>query len=563
MSETTFKALGLSKGVARAIDELGFEIPTEIQERSIPVIREGRDVIGRSQTGTGKTIAFGIPALEAVNPKGGAFAVQVLVLCPTRELCLQAGEILKRLSRYSEGINVAEIYGGAPMGHQIMKLKRANIVIGTPGRVMDHLRRKTMRLQQLKMVVLDEADEMLSMGFREDIETILTGTPESRQTILFSATMPPEIMALTKTFQTDPALVAVNKKQITLDNIKQLYYQVPAKKKKEALNILLQYHNPKRTLVFVNTKKMADEIALHLNETGYQAQALHGDMRQNQRTQVMDEFKAGRTAILVATDVAARGIDVNDIDFVINYDIPQNAEYYVHRIGRTGRAGKSGSAISICEGNRQVQSLQMLGRTTKSAIERLELPQTESIRKMQDSLKSAQLEAAISAGGFHYEALLKSLLEAGHGEKDIALAALQLCFGEPQKFEELKVELHKKSSHKAERENVGGQGDRIRLNVGREQKIAPNHIVGAIAEATELSGKDIGKIQVFREYSLVSVPPETMEQTLLELKGIKICGVTVNATPYWDIPPKKNKTAPRRDGRKGSQSHRGAHSRRP
>lgn len=543
MNETTFKDLELPAGIGRAIDEMGFETPTEIQRRSIPVIREGRDVIGRSQTGTGKTIAFGIPAIEAVNGKRGASGVQVLVLCPTRELCMQAAELMRRLSRFSEGVNVAEVYGGAPMGHQIMRLKKANIVIGTPGRVMDHLRRKTMKLHELKMVVLDEADEMLSMGFREDMETILTDAPGDRQTILFSATMPAEIMALTKNFQTNPEVVAVNKKQVTLDNIRQLYYQVPQKRKTEALNLLLQYHNPKRALIFVNTKIKADEIAAHLNQTGYGAQALHGDMKQAQRTQVMDAFKAGQTALLVATDVAARGIDVSDIDFVINFDIPQNAEYYVHRIGRTGRAGKSGSSISLCEGNRQVQSLQSIARNTKSTLERLEFPETESVQKMQDAVKATELEAAMTAGTFDYTKLLEDLTQKGHSAENVALAALQLYYGAPKKVEEIKVVPHARSQKKAAQGFFAEQGDRIRLNVGRAQKIAPNHIVGAIAEATDLSGRDIGKIEVFRDFSLVSVPEIALEHVLDGLQGITICGARVTATPYSAIPPKKNKSA--------------------
>lgn len=268
MNETSFKELNLPREIQRAIDELGFETATEIQANAIPLIREGRDVIGRSQTGTGKTLAFGIPAIEIIDPMLQSRSVQVLIVCPTRELALQAGIEIKKLAKYKIGVSTAEIYGGAPMEAQIQKLRRANIVIGTPGRIMDHLRRRTMRLHDLKMIVLDEADEMLSMGFREDIETILQDAPEERQTILFSATMPPAIMALTKDFQQDPQLVAVNVKQATVENIEQSFYEIPTGQKMDALAALLQYHDSKRTIIFANTKKWWMKLQLSCASPG-------------------------------------------------------------------------------------------------------------------------------------------------------------------------------------------------------------------------------------------------------------------------------------------------------
>lgn len=335
----------------RAIGEMGFSEPTPIQAQSIPLILEGRDVVGRSQTGTGKTAAFGIPAIQMVDPNLDRRMAQILLLCPTRELAVQACEELKKLAHHTRGVPCLCRLRRRTIERQIVQLKDANIVVGTPGRVMDHLRRRTLKISELRMVILDEADEMLSMGFREDIETILTQAPENRQTILFSATMPKEIMNLIDNYQKDPVLVEINKSQVALNSIEQFYYDIPTGRKNDALGLLLHYYAPSRSMVFCNTKKMVDDLTGWLLDHGFKAEGLHGDMKQSQRTVVMDAFKAGRTSILVATDVAARGIDVDDINCVFNYDIPQNAEYYVHRIGRTGRAGKSGSAYTLCCGS--------------------------------------------------------------------------------------------------------------------------------------------------------------------------------------------------------------------
>ena len=336
MDQNLFEMLPLTPALARAVVEMGFAEPTPIQAQSIPLILEGHDVVGRSQTGTGKTAAFGIPAIQMVDPQLDRRLAQVLLLCPTRELAVQACEELKKLARYTHGVHICAVYGGAPIERQIVQLKDANIVVGTPGRVMDHLRRRTLRLSELKMVILDEADEMLSMGFREDIETILNQVPQQHQTVLFSATMPKEIMNLIDNYQHEPELVEINKSQVALNSIEQFYYDIPVGRKNDALSLLLHYYEPSRAMIFCNTKKMVEELSGWLIDHGFRAEGLHGDLKQSQRTIVMDAFKAGRTAILVATDVAARGIDVDDINCVFNYDIPQNAEYYVHRIGRTG-----------------------------------------------------------------------------------------------------------------------------------------------------------------------------------------------------------------------------------
>ena len=366
MNQNLFAELPLVPELLRAIGEMGFSEPTPIQAQSIPLILEGRDVVGRSQTGTGKTAAFGIPAIQMVDPNLDRRMAQILLLCPTRELAVQACEELKKLAHHTRGVHVCAVYGGAPIERQIVQLKDANIVVGTPGRVMDHLRRRTLKISELRMVILDEADEMLSMGFREDIETILTQAPENRQTILFSATMPKEIMNLIDNYQKDPVLVEINKSQVALNSIEQFYYDIPTGRKNDALGLLLHYYAPSRSMVFCNTKKMVDDLTGWLLDHGFKAEGLHGDMKQSQRTVVMDAFKAGRTSILVATDVAARGIDVDDINCVFNYDIPQNAEYYVHRIGRTGRAGKSGSAYTLCCGRNQLRQMEQILRFAKA-----------------------------------------------------------------------------------------------------------------------------------------------------------------------------------------------------
>lgn len=532
MNELTFKELNLPAEIQRAIEELGFETATEIQSMSIPLIREGKDVIGRSQTGTGKTIAFGIPAIESIDTQTPKRSVQVLIICPTRELALQAGTEIRKLAKYKSGVNAVEIYGGAPMEAQIQKLRRANVVIGTPGRIMDHLRRRTMRLHDLKMIVLDEADEMLSMGFREDIETILQDAPEERQTVLFSATMPPAIMALTKDFQKDPQLIAVNVKQATVENIEQFFYDIPMGQKIDALGVLLQYHNSKRTIIFANTKRMVDEIVQTLGKFGYSVQGIHGDMKQSQRTQVMDAFKSGKVTALVATDVAARGIDVNDIDFVINYDIPQNTEYYVHRIGRTGRAGKAGTAITMCCGGRQIQTLLQLGRLLKTKITQLDFPDVQALREMRMKTQLQKIEAIIAEDRFDYTELVEQLAQRGYAADIVAAAALQLHFGIPKKEIEIKTVKRKQIQKRAV--DNGEPYGKIKIGIGRKQHIAPKHIVAAISESCCLSGKDLGKIDIYDDYCVVGVPQRAIVQVLAELSDLTVCGKNVSVSAYGE-----------------------------
>ncbi|MGE4352596.1 MAG: DEAD/DEAH box helicase [Oscillospiraceae bacterium] len=373
MTQITFSDMGLNPDIERALNTMGFDTATTIQAEAIPPIRAGRDVAARSQTGTGKTFAFAIPAIELIAAEEKTPKVEVLILCPTRELAQQTGDEIRKLARYIPTVRPAVIFGGAAIDRQCIRLRHANIVIGTPGRIMDHMRRKTLKLGGLKMIVLDEADEMLNMGFKEDIETILRGAPEERQTVLFSATMPPAILALTKAFLHSPQVIETDKDPAILAGIAQKYVETPHSAKVGALTALMKVYRPKRAIVFCNTKKMVDEIAKTLNSRGFTAESIHSDIRQAQRTLAMSDFKRGKTSVLVATDIAARGIDVPDIDYVINYDVPQTTEYYIHRIGRTGRAGKSGCSITICDGRREAEQICGIAAMIDSKIIRIPL----------------------------------------------------------------------------------------------------------------------------------------------------------------------------------------------
>lgn len=517
MNPVSFSELNLTPEILRAVEEMGFQNATEIQSKSIPMIYDGQDVVGRSQTGTGKTAAFGIPAINIIDTAEDKRSIQVLLLCPTRELAVQACDEVRKLAKYTPSVKAVAVYGGAPIERQISQLRFANIVIGTPGRVMDHMRRRTLKLNNLKMIILDEADEMLSMGFREDIETILQETPEERQTILFSATMPPEIMKIIRNYQKDPQIVEVNRSQVTLDSISQFYYDVPMGRKNDALNLLLHFDNPARSIIFCNTKRMVDELTNYLNDSGFKAEGLHGDLKQSQRTTVMNAYKAGRTAILVATDVAARGIDVDDVECVVNFDIPQNYEYYVHRIGRTGRAGKSGVAYTICSGRRQVSQLMEIGRIVKAKIQPQPIPSVESILQKQKVKSQNKMEAVLEGKTIYpYMDMVESLKE-NHSAEEIAAAALELLYS--------KDALNLPAVEGIVRKRMpAGRYTKLVIDVGREERMAPNYIVGAIADRTSLSGKDIGKIEIYDKKTTVEVPEDQVESVLEAMKGCRING---------------------------------------
>ncbi len=391
MDEISYKESGLDFRVIRAVEEMGFEQMTPIQVQAIPVLLQGRDIIGQAQTGTGKTAAFGIPAIQNVDPEDSS--LQVLILCPTRELAIQAAREIRNFAKFMQGIKVLPIYGGQDIVKQIRSLKGGvQIVVGTPGRVMDHMRRHTLKLKNIKMLVLDEADEMLNMGFRDDIETICSEIKSEHQTALFSATMPKEILDIAKKYQNDAQVIKVVKKELTIPLVRQYYYEVKNRDKEEVICRLLDYYNPKRSLIFCNTKRMVDELSDNLKGRGYFAEGLHGDMNQYQRDRVMQNFRNDKTEILIATDVAARGIDVDDVEAVFNYDVPQDIEYYVHRIGRTGRAGRKGRAFTLVVG-REIYKMREIEKTCKTRIKNRLIPTVNDITKSKaDNILKQALE---------------------------------------------------------------------------------------------------------------------------------------------------------------------------
>lgn len=562
MQTLSFAELGLSEPILRAIDHIGYEEATPIQTQAIPLIMSGRDVIGQSQTGTGKTAAFSIPAIENILKNRGK-GTQVLILCPTRELAVQACDEIHKFTRYTEGIRAVAIYGGQPIERQFKLLKGgAQIVVGTPGRVMDHMRRHTLSLANLSMIILDEADEMLSMGFREDIETILEDVPEERQTILFSATMSREIMAITEKYQTDPEVIKVVRKELTVKEIDQYYYSIPHSHKIEALSRLMDVYDPDLSMVFCNTKKQVDELVSELQVRGYVAEGLHGDMKQAARDHVMNTFRQGHVDVLVATDVAARGIDINGISAVFNYDIPQDMEYYVHRIGRTGRAGKSGLAFTFVTGSREMGELRDIMRYTKSDIKKMTIPSSEDVMESRIARFSARVRAAVEAGGLEqYIGMVENLAQENISETEIAAALLSFEMtadgktSMPSKKDDDIFENHERRSQRrpdgrrfdrrdGDRRD-GNRGDRrdsgrnrrdrdrnmVKLSVGlgKSAGIAPGHIVGAIANETGIPGRSIGKIEIFDKYTTFEVPADVSELVVTTLNKTKIMGRKASA----------------------------------
>ncbi len=514
----TFRDFPLSEAIQRAVAEVGYTEPTPIQAQSIPLILEGKDVIGRSHTGTGKTAAFGLPAIEMIDPD--LEGVQVLALCPTRELAMQAAAEVEKFARYKKGVKVVAVYGGASMEKQIFQLKKgANFVIGTPGRIMDHLRRRTLRLGSLRMVILDEADEMLNMGFREDIETILAQAPEERQTVLFSATMPQPILDITREYQKDPVMVAIgSERSRTAENIEQFYFDCPMGRKMDVLNLLLAKYDPKLSVVFCNTKKMVDELSEYLTNAGYQAVGIHGDMRQSARTQVMASFKSHRTRILIATDVAARGIDVENVDAVFNFDIPQDIEFYVHRIGRTARAGKDGKAYTLISGRRQFYQLRDIMASTGAKIVQAEIPSASEIYESRLSQFAASLAESLAQPLPEGEAMLHRLTGMGLTAEQVAEAALErLLAGQRKALPEVQVVSRRGESR-------DGKQTGVVLSIGRRQRIAPNFILGAIADATGIPGKQVGKIDIYDDYTVVQLGAEDARLTAETMATCRING---------------------------------------
>lgn len=427
----------LDERIVKAIQDMGFEKLSPIQEQAIPYLLQGEDIIGQAQTGTGKTAAFGIPAIQKVDPE--LRKLQTIILCPTRELAIQAAEELRKLAKYMHGIKILPVYGGQDIGKQISALRGVQIIVGTPGRVMDHMRRHTIKLENVNMVVLDEADEMLNMGFREDMELILGQIPNEHQTALFSATMPQPILDITNQFQKDAKLIKVAAKELTIPLVSQRYYRVKSQDKDVACIRLLEYYQPKLCLIFCNTKRKVDEVAEVLKLHGYQAEGLHGDMSQAQRDVAMNRFRNGSTSILIATDVAARGIDVDDVEAVINYDIPQDIEYYVHRIGRTGRAGRKGRSFTFVSG-REIFKIREIEKICRTTVEEKKFPGAGKVLKAK---ADKYLNQAWELHEHEDIEMMKKFLqrkmeEEGCDALDLAAAMLKMQVGD--KSEEIAVD---------------------------------------------------------------------------------------------------------------------------
>ena len=440
--------------IIRAVTELGFENMTPIQEQAIPVLLEGKDVIGQAQTGTGKTAAFGIPLLQQIDPEDRS--LQAVVLCPTRELAIQAAEEMRKFAKYMHSIKMVPIYGGQEMYRQINALKGgAQIVVGTPGRVMDHMRRHTLKMDTVKMVVLDEADEMLNMGFREDMELILKEMPLEHQTALFSATMPPAILEITGQYQKEDAVhVRVAAKELTVPQIKQYYFAVKNVYKEEVTCRLIDVYGLSRSIIFCNTKRMVDELADNLKKRGYQAEGLHGDLTQKQRDFVMGRFKSGNLQVLIATDVAARGIDVDDVEAVFNYDIPQDIEYYVHRIGRTGRAGREGVSFTFAYG-RDMYRIREIEKVCKTRMTELRIPSAEQVTRVKANkvLTQASVTSQTQVLDKIEDILEEYLVEQGEDPLRFAAALLKMHMGED--VQEIVVDPPKQRRDRSREEREG------------------------------------------------------------------------------------------------------------
>ena len=583
MEKKLFAELGLSPEVLKAVEKLGFEEASPIQSAAIPVLMTGKDVIGQSQTGSGKTAAFAIPVIEAVRAERRA--PQALILCPTRELAVQVAEEVAKLALFKRGIHELPIYGGASYDRQLRGLRDgAQIIIGTPGRVMDHLARGTLSLDDVKTFVLDEADRMLDMGFREDIEHILSQAQTERQIVLFSATMPPALQYIIKRFTRDAVNVRIESQALTVPAIEQVYYEVDRRSKLEVLCRLLDVEDVKLGIVFCATKVMVDELTSHLVARGYRAEALHGDLSQAMRERVMGRFRKHQCEFLVATDVAARGLDVDDVEVVFNYDLPHDGEDYVHRIGRTGRAGRKGKAVTFVAG-REIYKLQNIQRFIKANIKRMRVPSLDEVEERRTEALFEKLRETLDAGQYRrQDAALDRLLEAGFSPTDIASALVHLLAdggtkpasaagsadgpaaarslppAEPVPFsaeqeavlarinDRRATPTHERKgppvSRPAEERGIrptpshkGPNADRrqspashepgmtrLMFNVGEKHDIRPGDIVGVIAGVTRLGKEAVGAINILPGRSLVDVASEHEGTVREKLNGIRFKG---------------------------------------
>jgi ATP-dependent RNA helicase DeaD len=565
-----FSELGLSPELLKAVNNLGFEQASPIQAEAIPMLLAGADVVGQSQTGSGKTAAFGLPAIEKTDPRNRA--VQVLVLCPTRELAIQVAQEIHKLALFKRGIHALPIYGGQSYERQFEGLRHgAQIIIGTPGRVMDHMRRGTLRFDQVRLVVLDEADVMLDMGFREDIETILQGVPTERQTVFFSATMPRPIKELIGKYSRDPQTVRIEQKAMTVPTVEQVFYEVDRRFKIELLTRLIDLHDLRLGIIFCNTKRMVDDLVDHLVAQGYSADRLHGDMSQTMRDRVMNKFRKAGLEFLVATDVAARGIDVDDVQVVFNYDLPYDGEDYLHRIGRTGRAGRAGLAISFAAG-RELFQIQQIERFTRVRMRRGKPPTADEVEEARESQFLDKVRATLQMGKYkRQDHLIERLLEEGFTSTDIASALVHLLKDSQtavapareskQKFEQRKPQTPRSAaptpqtpvigtapveaprapkplpagfparrlphseelvrSTKHSRRTPPGQ-TRLYVNIGKEMGVAPTDLLATISGETGLPASVVGAIDVRERHLFVDVASDHAARIVAKLNRAQL-----------------------------------------
>lgn len=546
MRTLKFDELNLSKDLLRAIADMGFEEATPIQSQAIPSALKGSDLIGQAQTGTGKTASFAIPMIEAIDAH--LKKVQALVLCPTRELAIQVSEEAGELLKYKKGIRTIPVYGGQAIDRQIRALQSGvQIVIGTPGRVIDHIERGTLKLNDIKIVILDEADEMLDMGFRDDIERILSKLPEERQTLMFSATMPKPILDLSRKYLKHPEHIKVVHKEVTVPNVNQYYIELKPAMKLEVLTRLIDIHNPKLSLIFCNRKRSVDDLVTHLQARGFSAEGLHGDMKQQMRDRVMAKFRSGKLEVLVATDVAARGIDVDDIDAVFNYDLPQDDEYYVHRIGRTARAGRAGQAFTFVVG-KEFRAIREIEKYTKTRIVRMQIPTIRDVEAVRVNTLVSEIKEVLAdeSSVNKYSYIIESLMNEDHSSVEIASALLKMIIrnGEAadkidEDFRERSYEHNDRSSGKkkrgkdskrersrGDRDSRSNTGDteRLFINIGKKSKVMPKDILGAIAGESGVPGSAVGSIDIYDGYSFVDVQKKYAKKIINVMDGNQIKG---------------------------------------
>ncbi len=506
----TFEELSLGRETLKAVKKMGFEEPTPIQVSAIPPIMRGLDIVGQAQTGTGKTAAFGIPIVEKCEKRRRPFAI---ILEPTRELAIQVAQEMNRIGKY-EGVRVLPVYGGKSIETQIKALRQGvDVIVGTPGRVIDHLNRKTVSLAGIKIAVLDEADEMLNMGFIDDVETILRAVPEERQTLLFSATMPQPIVAIAKRHMRNPEKIRGNTKDVVVPKIKQVFYEIREGEKIEALSRLLDVEDPERVLVFCHTKRDVDDVAMKLQEMGYNASAIHGDFPQSRRDEVMERFRRGVLDILVATDVAARGLDIKDVSHVINYGMPQNSDSYVHRIGRTGRAGRSGMAITFVT-PREYRHLRLIEKSARTVISKKKLPSSGDVINARTNNVVKSIAGIINKGknAGYREAIQK--LSKGYDMAEIAAAALYAAYGEL-------------NAQPSEGVYEGPRTARLFMTLGRKDKIQVGDIIKSIVSEANIPHGKIGDIRILDHFTFVEVPEDLAERIIQSVSDTVVKGKRV------------------------------------